>query len=148
MLNCAFGISFNKSVPFVDYVRINNKDKCNQHYEFEFNDKEVKYHPIIEEAIKIKKIKKKSELYLCLQGDDLKLYYDMIHQVFKFNEKELKCVGDDSSTIYNVKIHPNLFIEEFEKINKRVDNVTKKSKLINQIPEEDKDEFKKNLNLS
>lgn len=147
MLNVAFGISFNNSTPFVDYIRVHNEDKCNLKYEFEFNDREIQYHPIVKSNLKTKKSKKKDEVYVCLIGDDLKSYFDLVNQKFKFNEKELWAIGEDFLK-YLCKFDPKSFILQFEQKHKRLDDVSKIIKLIDSVPDDDKDVFKKNLALS
>lgn len=150
MLNCAFGISYSNGTPFVEYIRINNKEKGNSKYAFEFNDREIKHHPIVQDNLrsKLKKSKtKKEEVYITLEGEELQSYYDLKDQVFKFNERILKSEDGETSN-YDVKIKPAYFISQFELKNKKVDNVSKISKLMQLIPSTYHSEFKAKLSLS
>lgn len=143
MLNVAFGISFNQSICFVEYIRANSS---NQKYRFEFSDREIRFHPFLIDKVKKSK-KKKEEIYSCLIGEDLFTYFDVKEQVFKFNEKILSSSEEDLST-YQYNIDPDEYIRKFEEDNKKLEENSKIVKLVHKIPKEDKPNFVSKLSSS
>lgn len=132
-LNVAFGVTKCNQIYFVDYVRVNSKERNLSKFMFEYNEKSSYLHPIVEK--KIAKSKGKQEVCVTLSGHDVGTYFNLATQKFEFNGKELKEL-EKATDFYSVFQCPDAFIKQFEKEMKKKNTSFKLTRLLERIKEE------------
>lgn len=129
-LNVAFGISKSSSSYFVEYIRVNDKEKVSSKFLFTYDCKPAFKHPLVFE--KIVKSKGKQEVYLTLTGDSLVTYFSVSRQKFRFNGNDLEETSK-ASQFYSYLQDPASFINKFNQEFKKANDSVKLKNLLNRI---------------
>lgn len=123
---------------FVEEVKLNSKFSSN--FKFQYSDRPLKNHPVIIKYLDTLKrhLKTVDHINVELSGSDLNIYYDLSKSKFWFNKCYLLPVEDDEQLDrpYDINMDPDLFTNNFLKINSKLKAVDKVNKFISLCPDE------------